>query len=86
MIKNLKEEDQEFYRSWESIHKKGFLYYFRTKIVSFGVMMLLIYLIDFFLSKYTNYIMFAIIYIGITIIVPILSWRINESRYRRSRR
>ncbi|WP_313130601.1 hypothetical protein [Anaerocolumna sp.] len=83
MNKKLKEENRE---CWESIRKKGFRYYFRTKMASFGVMMLLIYIINFFLSIDENYIMTAIVYIVITIITPILSWRINESHYRRSKR
>lgn len=49
-------------------------------------MMLLIYIINLFLSKDVNYIMVAIIYLGITIITPILSWNINEFRYRRSKK
>lgn len=86
MLKKMEEENQGFVSEWEVVRRKGFFYYLSTKIMALGVMMLLIYIINLFLSKDVNYIMVAIIYLGITIITPILSWNINEFRYRRSKK
>ncbi len=86
MSKISNEENRDFSRRWAVVRKKGFFYYFRTKIVALGVMMFLIFIIDTFISQNINYKMAAIICIGITLFAPIFSWGINEFRYRKSKR
>lgn len=85
LLKKIKEENKQFSNQWKDVREKGFFYYFGMKIITMGIMMLFIYLINVFLCKDLNYVMVAIIYIGITIVSPILSWIINELRYKRSK-
>lgn len=66
----------------QHIREKGMWAYVKSKIFTLGVMMALIYVLNLFLSKDINYLMVAVIYIGIVIFTPILAWIINGTDIR----
>ena len=85
MLNKLKKENMQFVNKWEEKRKKGFFKYVSSHIISLGIMMFLIYCIDFLISKKKNFIMVAIIYATLVIIMSIFSWMVNEFCYQRYR-
>lgn len=85
VLNKLKKENMQFVNKWEEKRKKGFFKYVSSHIISLGIMMFFIYCIDFLISKKKNFIMVAIIYATLVIIMSIFSWMVNEFRYQRYR-
>ena len=72
--------------SWKHTREKGMWAYMVSKTATLGVMMALIYVLNLFLSEGMNYFMTAIIYIGIVVFAPALSWLVSEYRYKKQSR
>lgn len=83
MLEKWKNENIEFVKKWEIDREKGFKLYILKNTISTGIMMIFIFLIDVFINGVNNYLITAIVYILVTLIVPVLSWRINEKRYKK---
>lgn len=81
MLNKLKKENIQFANKWEEKRKKGFFKYVSSHIISLGIMMFLIYCINFFISDKKNFVMVAIVYAVLVIIMSIFSWFVNEFRY-----
>lgn len=69
--------------SWKYTREKGMWAYMVSKTATLGVMMVLIYVLNLFLSEGMNYFLTAVIYIGIVILTPALAWLVNEYRYKK---
>ena len=69
---------------WEEIRAQGMKKYVFYKTITMGIMMFFIYAINIFINKNMNYSMTAVVYIGISLLAPIVSWFGNEFRYNKS--
>lgn len=86
MLKKLEQENHEFVKEWEKVRKEGFGNYILKKAVSLGIMMLLIYIANYFIGNIEYYIMSAIVYLAIVIIMPFFAWLVNDIRYRKCKK
>ena len=84
MLNKLKKENIQFANEWKKVREKGFFRYVLSRIISLGIMMFIIYIIDILISDKNNYVMTAIIYAVLVFIMSIFSWVVNEFRYKRS--
>ena len=69
---------------WEEIRAQGKKQYVFHKTITMGIMLFFIYAINIFINKNMNYSMTAVVYVGISLLAPIVSWLGNESRYNKS--
>ena len=69
---------------WEEIRAQGMKKYVFHKTITMGIMLFFIYAINIFINKNMNYSMTAVVYVGISLLAPIVSWLGNESRYNKS--
>ena len=69
---------------WEKIREQGKKQYVFRKAITMGIMMFFICGINLLVSKNMNYSMTAWVYVGISLLAPIVSWLVNEYRYNKS--
>lgn len=86
MLNKLKKENIQFANEWKKVREKGFFRYVLSRIISLGIMMFLIFIIEFLIADKNNYVGVAIIYAAVVFVMSILSWVVNEFRYKRSER
>lgn len=85
MMEKLKKENTDFVESWEKHHKNGFIKYFSEKTPRLGLMMLMLYFVNILIHKDSKYFLLFIIYLCITLTLPVIAWKINEVRYRQGK-
>lgn len=86
MMKTLKEENLEFVTKWETERREKFKKYYLYKVKKLGVFIGLLYIVNIIVSirmgKNNNYILSGIVTLGIILFIPVLSWIVNEIRYK----
>lgn len=68
---------------WEEIRAQGMKKYVFNKTITMGIMMFFIYVINIFINKKNGFMM-AVLYIGISLLAPVVSWLVNEFRYKKA--
>lgn len=83
MGEKLKDERIQFAKAWEIKREIGPCKYILRGICGFGVLFFGIVLIDYFLRDSGVYVYQIVIDVVLAILLPIISWLINEIRYKK---
>ena len=82
MRRQIEKENEEFKNMWKEKRKSTFFKYYFQKLISMLVFMGLLYVLNQFVNPKFDYLMSLFIYLAICFIAPLVSWGINEIRFK----